>query len=579
MAIGDNKPAETAPIVEQQPQTPPEKPKTPEQAPNPTEVAERQLDTMRKKFETERLSLKQRDESIQQAAQAKRDKESWVNNKMDPPNSLLEGTIRDTISSNVEEEIQPYLPMLQQNGLGESANLIVVKQTAKDIIFEHYCKTGKNEDITKEYAKNTLLPKFKSLTENVQRIFLEKKTLFPNPLAVIESFSSFSKLDFCAMGILDAGKFKEFALLDAATQDFQIKTFEQHLKNQAELATLSGQETNLALSEKKPETGKIGTEKPSEAKPEQSAAEKPAEAKTGVAALFENGTLKLTSKVRFIIPANPAEMGPKLKTAIIAALPGNLENANKEAIANNLITAIERTTTPPPQAGETFEIAENGRWQKIDVQTEKAQVEAAKKQAEKVVAAAGVVPESMVSGIKGFFEKHGILATIIGFIFSLFGIKGFEQFFGGESAEFAGLSAAEKEEANKMKEAMGKIGLNMETLHKLFVNTDGTKKILKLKEEKKLPWDKFLEKYLDPSETTILKDKQDLKPDAISAMLLSPKEQTGAAMAATPAAAPTEAKPAEAAPTAPAEATPPATAAAEQPASAAEPEQTPETPA
>jgi hypothetical protein len=510
---------------------------------------------------------------------------------MDPPNSLLEGTIRETISSNVEEEIQPYLPMLQQSGLGEGANLIVVKQTAKDIIFEHYCKTGKNEDITKEYAKNTLLPKFKSITEAVQRIFQEKKPLFPSPIAAVESFSSFAKLDFCNSGILDPAKFKEFALMDAAAQDFLIKTFEQHLKIQGELTTLFGQQMNLGMYGNKTETGKAETAgpsaegKPAETKPEKTGAEKPAEAKSAIAALIEKGTPILKSKLQFTFHITTAEMYEKLKTAISAVLPANLEPANKDAVIDYL-TAELKKLNPAPE--ETFEVSETGKWRKVDVQSEQAAREQAK---QKVTAAqaAGAAPESIFSGIQKLFEGNNILGAIIGFILSLFGLKGF----GGpkmlEADEFSTLSSADKADAISMKAAMEKLKLNMETLHPFFMGDPALiVKILKQRHNDKLSWEHYLEKYLASDEITILKNKQTMKPEQISAMLLSPKEQTDTAVATAqpaPAETATSQSPSEtpAQTEATASETPsaensPAETPAEQPASEA-PEQPPQTPA
>jgi hypothetical protein len=535
MAEPEKKQPEIPPTVDKLPEAQAAKPEATPQNLNPTEVAKADLDKMRKKIEEERRQRLDRDDLLQKAAETRRDKESWTNNPMNPPNSLIEGTVRATINSGVEEQIQPYLPMLTQSGLGDFANLGAIKQTVKDVIYEHYCKTGMNQDATKNYAEKTLLPEFKSLTETVQRIFQTKIFPFANPLAVIEAFSSFAKLDFCKSGILDAAKFKEFALLDPYAQDFLIKTFEQHLNIQGELTTLSGQEANLALGAQKPEAGKAGTEEPkanpgnpAEA-PDKPAAtatpEKPAEAKPEIAALFEKGTLKLNSKVRLVIPANAAELDPNLKTALTPALPANLEAANKE-IATTYLTAELRKLNLA--AGETFEVTETGQWQKIDVQTEKAQLDAARTQAEKAVttAAAGTGAEKILTGLQKLFEGDNIMGTIIGFILSLMGFKGLEGLTGAKEEEFATLDSTEKQEAAKMKEAMAKLQLNMETMHNLFINPAEMKKILGQKKEKgneQLSWEDYLTQHLNDEELAELHQKKEFKAEDIAGMILSPK--------------------------------------------------------
>jgi hypothetical protein len=524
MAGGNPKLGETLQSTEPPQQSQIENLEMDAKVPNPTEVAKVDIETMRKKLDVERKSKQERADFLKKAATERRDKESWINQPMVTPTFPPEGMVRNAINSSVEDEIKQYLPLLEQSGIGDFANLGTVKQAVKEIIYEHYCKTGLNQDTTTNYAKNELLPKFKSLLDNIQRIFQTKIYPFKNQLAVIEAFSSFTKLDFCTNELLNPEKFKEFATLDGSAQDFLIKTFEQQLYVQGELSTLAGQETNMELSAKT--TAPAETTATSADNTQTGA---PTEAKPEIAKLLESGTLKLSSKVRFSIPEKWTDFGPEPIRSLSAALPKSLEAANEETVINYLLTELKKLN---PAAGETFELAENGKWQKVDVKTEQEAITAARQKAEKAATEAtakGDGTQEMLKGIINIFEGDNVLGKIITFILGLFGMKGLGAI--GETQEFTGLDMTERPLAEAMKKTMEELKLNAKTIHTLLINPEATKKILKQASDEAtatntpLDWSKYFEKHLNTNDLAELRPEKEIKVEDIAKMILTPNDE------------------------------------------------------
>ncbi len=562
MAEEEKKQQETAPTSPELPEGQAANAEALPHGATPTEVAGANLERMRAEIETQRQSKQQRAEFLEKEARAKRDTESWVNQ---PANEYKVGgnDLRSGISDAVEESAKENMEALAKAGFDET-NIRIIKGAIKILVFEYCSKTfssliGQTDEVKRklgEYSDSVLTPKLTNIIGEMQRLYESRKNMFPSAIACWEGFSSFSGLNFMSKGLLDGQKLKEAFTLDAATIDFQLKSFEQYLNIQGELTTLSGQEANLALSGTAPAAPATPVPAAAEAPaPEQTPAEptpspaenpssltapetapKPAETapvenaaaaaavaeNSAVAALFAKGTLRLNSKVRFLIPATAAERELNIRTSLTSALPASLETTNKETAITYLLSELEKLN---PAENETYEISENGTWQKVDVEAEQTQIDASRQQAEEQIAEAKKEssPTDLAGIIKQFMETNPILGAIIGFILTLFGIQGLEALTGTD--EFMALDSVEKAEAGKMKESMGKIGLNMKTMHALFIDGPKTKEIIKQRKDENQPtWDDYLAQHLNQPELSELKLEKTISAQDIAAMILSPNE-------------------------------------------------------
>jgi hypothetical protein len=509
MAGEDQKPPENP---QQTPEQPPvseaKKPETQAQGPNPTEVAGVELDAMRKKIETERRQKQERADFLQEESRKKGDKESWAEK---PANnlSLIEGEVK----AKIEEKMQKEMPVIEDavtKAALDRMNVNIIKTAVINHVYEYCTKnftaqelavskfdpTGKVEKQLTDYADNTLTPKLKKVIGEIQRIYESKKQYFSSAADCWEKFSTFAGLNIIGNGIFDASKLQETFLLNASAIDFKLSSYEQYVKIEGDLATLSGQEANLDMQAK---------------------AEKPGE-KPDIGKLFAEGKLTLTKNIRLIIPQDANATDQYLKDTIGPALPESLEAANREAAITFLTGELKKMN---PKALEVFEIAPNGQIIKYDVAAEKAK----KEQAEAAIAKAEK-PESKTdigTIFSDFFNDRDfgkLLMGLIALFLGNFGGKGLT-----EGQEFMALDVTERKEAQEMKKAMGKFRINMETMRPLFVDAGQTKKILKQKETEKLDWDKFLSGHLSESELADLRQKKDMTAENIANMVLSPNEK------------------------------------------------------
>jgi hypothetical protein len=504
MAETSQNPAEQPPVTsEQPPQVSSEKEQQEGQKPDPAEQAKVDIDALHRRIETEKKQKQERAAFLEEQAGSRRDKESWVNNTAQSVS--FEGIVKSTISENVEEKFQQSISLVQEAGLNDPTNVGVIKAVAKEIIFDHYTKTGADKDATTSYVETTLLPKITMVMDRVKKLYEAKKYPFQNIVQCWQMLSTFSRLEFMNSGVLQQPSLKETFLMDSNALTFIIMSFEQYLNIQGELTTLSGQEANAAM-----QAAPAGSEKPD------------------ISKLFSEGQLKLTGNVRVVIPADVSTTDQYLKDTIEPQLPATLEAANKEAAISYLISELKKMD---PKANETFEFAVNGQITKIDTAAEQTQTEKAKKEAEQQVATAtGQSPEAsagILGSLGGFGETiQSLLGSLLATLLPLLQSMGLI-----DNAEFFMLSEEEKKDADAMKKAMQKLELNLKTLRPLFLDSAETRKVLKMKREKNLDWATYLEKYVSAEETDELKKDQTMKPETISKMLLSPNEVTPAVVA------------------------------------------------
>jgi len=493
-------------------ETPIEGPKAPEAALPKTSA---ELAKLREEIETKKRTKKERQDFLKKEAGGRRTNESWITQKAEE--GLTAGIAREVINSGVDEKMEKYLPQFQENGIGDATNAGVIKQAAKDLLYEHYCKTGSSKETTTAYVEGALSQKLSFLLEGLKKIHQNKKYGFNKPVDCLTAFSDFAALGIISGGVLQLEPFKNTLKLEKQDYEFFLKTFEENLIIGGDLTQLGTESANI---EAKGETA------------------------IDVAKMFADGTLVLKAKTRITGLKTPADTEKVMRDVITQNLPENLDPKVKEATLNWLETEIKKIIPSQiPAEGETIEIAENGTIQKIDLAAEEQTLTAAKQQAETAVAAAaaGAAPEEgsdspFKTGI-GFIDK--ILEPLLKmFDGILIGLSPMLAKYGLEEwVEFMGLSEGETAKARQFKEACKKIELHKDTMRPLFLSATEMRKILKLQNDKSLSWEDLLAKYLAPAETEELKKKQNLKADKISEMFLSPvEEQPG--VPATPAATP-----------------------------------------
>lgn len=551
------KPGETLQSIEPPQQSQMEKPEVSTEALTSEELQEANRKDELKILQEKRKNTEARANSLQQVSQSKRDKEGWVNQ---PANkyTLSEGGARSSIRENVEKSmVEKYVPELTKAGF-DQANIDIINGTISDIVFDYCSRTFTDADLmgTKfskeneakiastlnEFSEKTLAPKLLMVIKEIQRIYESKKTLFPSAMTCWRGFSEFTGLNFINNGVLDAPKLKEAFLLDNPTLDFQLKSFDQYLNINGEIATLAGQETNLLLVATTP---KSPTEKTTEKfytdpskenmsiekpiTPETATDNTPKETTEGIATLFEKGTLKLKNKERFLIPADYTDETDKENlNKLNALLPESLSGENKDKASLYLREELRKLN---PAAGETFELAENGKWQKVDVKTEQEAIAAARQKAgkETEIKKGDAWLQEVIKGTLGIFEGDNVLGKIITFILTLFGMKGLGSL--GENQEFTGLDMTERPLAEAMKKTMEELKLNAKTIHALLINPEATKKILKQASDEAtatntpLDWSKYFEKHLNTDDLSELKQEKEIKVEKIAKMILTPNDE------------------------------------------------------
>lgn len=87
--------------------------------------------------------------------------ESWVTNKAET--GWLDSRVKSAISDKIDEQFPEYKPYLDEAGLSSAEDISKFKSVINAIIFEHYTKTGQNEDNTENYTKKVLAKKLKEL--------------------------------------------------------------------------------------------------------------------------------------------------------------------------------------------------------------------------------------------------------------------------------------------------------------------------------------------------------------------------------------------------------------------------------
>ena len=478
-------------------------------AASPSETARDELAKLKENIEKQREEKNKRREFLKNECTGKRSKESWMGAESDRNTSFIRGMV----SSKVDESFAKYQSQFEAFGISDSSK---IKEAVTQIVYDHYNQTGKDTDKTTAYAENELEAKINSLFIGIKSLFEKKIYPFDKAADCLSMFSQFTGLNFFENGSLQPDQLEMTLRLDKSNYEFFLKSFEQYLIISAELEKLKKDEADLGKNTGKPAaTPKPGPSPepiPGTAPPATPEQPPPATA------------IKLKNKARIVIAASSAETDAAIRKAVYDQLRDTADARTREAAANRMVEDIKKLN---PQPGETFEISEDGSWGKIDTAKEEAEKKKAQQEAGNAAPSANVPAattkvEKAADKISAFITKItewlGVfIDKIMGYITAFtdrMGITG--------SAEFSNLNESEKKEMQEFKKAAEKTGLNMETLHPLFIDAEQCKKILKIKTEKNISWDDYMKKYLTGSESDELKNKKELKADKLAEMFTTP---------------------------------------------------------
>jgi hypothetical protein len=446
---------------------------------------------LRDTIEAERKEKQARRDFLKDESAKRRNSESWTGNK--PEEGFGSSVAQGVINSGVEEKFAAYIDQFRENGLGDPTNVNVIKQAAKDIIYQHYLKTGNDKDTTTEYIKKGLGEKLKYLLNGLREINANPKYGFKKPIDTLQAFSDFTALKFIDNGYANLENLKKALLLEKSDFEFFLKSFTQYLNINLELVDLSGREATAAAKE-----------------PE----------KMDVGAMLKDGKIALKNPARVTFTSDAAGSLEQAKKEIHDRLPDNTDPKAKDVIAAYLAEEVKKAGAG---AGETVEVSVNGTVRKIDLSAEQAAQATSKDKAEKEVQKASTESAEGLSGGIGKF-----IAALLAILQKLMGSFGNITAKFGLGEEFAGLDESETKDGAAMKAYAEKSGLNLKTLSPLFQSAEQMKKVLKIKKDKGLEWEDYFKKYLSAAETAELKKEQKLDPEKTAEMFISPVEDSAA---------------------------------------------------
>lgn len=461
----------------QEGQKPPEGQKKPEDKDTTVHAAARMewkdfmskegLDRMQKiKERKDQIDAEQK--KLQDEARAKREKESWINN----PASSPVFNPRGTISEKVEEKSGTIKAKLDTAGLGNDTNINAVKQVLKDIVYEQYTKTGKDQDITTAFA-DSLDGKITYLFEELNKIFESKKHPFAKPEQLVENFSEFTATNFCKKGFLQAGELKEFFLLERSNYESFITGYGKYLGLGVEKKQLEGEETTLMGKGLEPRE------------------------------LIEQKKITFT-KTRFTSPKDGKDLDKVLQEEIPKALPPIADVATKQKIVDYLAGEVKKMN---PQPDEVFELSPDGKWTKIDTASENKSKDDAKTDAEKQTAettTTSTAEETKPFNLKDSFKSFG--ETIMEFLKWILGLFGMKLGGGGIEDLLKEWKDITPEEKNQIKEfyASGKKYFSkMDNVNKLIKSPEETRRLLaarKTDAKENETWDGWMQRHLNEPE-------------------------------------------------------------------------------
>ena len=434
-----------------------------------TEVQREQL----KKLEEEKATKERRRLALETESQSGKNQEGWVNR--DKGSGALDGAAQSMINGTVESKFDEKSAEFAKYGV-TGANLAIMKQAAKDLVFDHYCKNGRDQDITKAWVKDTLTPKMLGLLEKMQKIMNDPKYGFKTPLEVLQSFSDFAKLNLLSGGTLGLGGVKNFIVLDQASFDLLSKNFEEYLSLGTDINKLNTDIAKITPAQPGTPTAQPGTPPPQPTTP----TTQPPTTPPNIPASTPPATPAPA-------PASPEAAPPApVKPPETPTAQQQPAQAPTAAPAPAAAPGTSPTAAPPAKPQEPEEIK------------------------------TGI---AFIDTILGFIKtlSPGLYASLGTFLKSL-GV-------GKAKEEFAGLDDNQKGEALVLKEMTKTYGLKAEIMAVLFTDGEQTKRVLKNKTDNQIPdWETYLKSFLNGDEQQQLQTNTNLKAPEIAELLLTKVE-------------------------------------------------------
>lgn len=440
------------------------------------------------KIQERKKQIEEEQKKLQDEARTKRDKESWINN----PASSPVFNPRGTISEKVEQKSGTIKSKLDTAGLGNDTNINAVKQVLKDIVYDQYTKTGKDEAITTAFA-DSLDGKITYLFEELNKIFESKKHPFGKPEELVENFSEFTGTNFCKKGFLQAAELKDFFLLERSNYESFITGYGKYLGLGVERKQLEGEETTLMGKGLEPRE------------------------------LIEQKKITFT-KTRFTSPKDGKDLDKVLQEEIPKALPPIADAATKQKIVDYLAGEVKKMN---PQPDEVFELSPDGKWTKIDTASENKSKDDAKTDAEKQVAetAAATSTDSKPFNFKDSFKSFG--ETIMEFLRWILGLFGMKLGGGGVEDLLTEWKDITPEEKNQIKEFYGagkKYFSKMDNINKMLKSPDETRKMLAAKKtdtKENETWDGWIQRHLSEPEKSEISFSTTIEAKNVAGFLVS----------------------------------------------------------
>jgi hypothetical protein len=498
---GEEKQPETKPNQPPEAPKPAEPQKKPDQSPKAE--ARSEVGAMKEKMETERKSKQERRDLIKKNAATLRIPEGWIGKAA---NTSMEAIAKPSINKKVDEKFKEYEDMMKQYGLGDEANVNVMKVVAKELVYDYFSKNGTNPITTESYFSGPMKVKMLGLFQGLDKLFKSKKYPYAQAIDMITAFSDFTGFNFMQNGVLNKDNLKQALLQQKSVYDTQLKSFEEYLNLGVDIQKLSGEAANAEKGKPNIDIGKMFSE--------------------GKLTLTTEPAILLTSVEQLEKPEQfEMSAGVTVKAALDKKLPTNLDETLKPKVYAHLLAEAKKT---PLAQGEALNLKESGTWEKINLAEKQQAQQAAADQAKTDAAPAGTgeTPENpmdfktgipFIDKILDFFSKY-ITQMMTGGAGVLAAKAGLNKYI-----EFMGLNDEEKKSAEALKKVVLGVGVNKDTLSILLADSDEMKKILKLAADKKLNWNEYVAKYLDTKELEFLKKKQAVPAKQISEMFLSEK--------------------------------------------------------
>lgn len=176
--------------------------------------------------------------------------EDWV--KKEVSTGIIDG-VKDSvasgkINSKIDEKFGKYQPLLDALGIGDQAE--TVKQLGKNLVFEYWQKSGRDESATDNYGNNTIDDKMMDFLTNLKTLAESIKPPLKNRKEIVVAFSKFSKTNVLddLNGNFNTDKLKELLTTTADSLKEQLKNFSSNYKLIAEKNALEEEKSKLISS-------------------------------------------------------------------------------------------------------------------------------------------------------------------------------------------------------------------------------------------------------------------------------------------------------------------------------------------